>query len=197
MFPYHAWAGKIAGVIALLAFVPYFISTLQGKNRPNRATWFIWLIVGIILFASYRTAGAQDTLWVALANVIIIACIVMLSIKYGEGGFCLFDLVCLTGAALGLLLWWYFASPLPALYLCIGIDFIGAIPTIKKSYLEPQGENHLTWILFCIANTLNLIAVQPWNLAMAAYPIYLFLISTGIVVILSIRLKSKNNSIIQ
>ncbi len=188
--PYQAWAGKLAGIIALLAFVPYLMTTLQRKNRPNRATWIIWLIVGIILLASYSAAGAQDTLWVALANVITIACVVILAIKYGEGGFCFFDLACLTGAAFGLFLWRYFASPLPALYLCIVIDFIGALPTIKKSYLDPKGENYLTWILFCVANTLNLFAVQPWNLAMAAYPVYLFLISACIVAILTVRLKS-------
>ncbi|MDO8519474.1 MAG: hypothetical protein Q7T11_04865, partial [Deltaproteobacteria bacterium] len=94
------------------------------------------------------------------------------------------DALCLSAAGIGLLLWWVFNSPLPALYLSMAIDFVGALPTLKKSYLDPQSEDRLTWILFWAANTLNLFAIQQWTLAMAAYPLYLFFISGAILFLL-------------
>lgn len=188
-FHLHSFAGKTAGILSFIGFIPYFISAIRGKNRPNRATWIIWAVVGCIFLASYKSAGATDALWLSLANVIAFGSIVLISFKYGEGGWASFDIACLLGAAFGLFLWWYFSSPLPALYISILIDFIGALPTIKKSYVDPAGEDRLSWILFWIANTVNLFAVQEWNLAMAAYPIYLFFISGLLALILIFRRK--------
>jgi len=116
---------------------------------------------------------------------------VIISFKYGEGGWGVFDLTCLLSAAFGIFLWWYFSSPLPALYISVAVDFIGALPTIKKSYLDPAGENRLSWILFWIANTINLFALQEWNLAMALYPIYMFLITGALSLILIFRQKNR------
>ena len=31
--------GQLAGTISFLGFVPYIIEIVQGKTRPNRATW--------------------------------------------------------------------------------------------------------------------------------------------------------------
>jgi len=189
----HFWAGKIAGIVSLIAFIPYCISAIQGKNRPNRATWFIWFFVSLILLASYRSAGATDAIWVSVANVFIIGLVALLSIKYGEGGFNLFDISCFLGAMVGLVLWWFLRSPLPALYISVIIDFIGALPTLKKSYLNPHEENRLTWALFWLANTINLFAINQWTWAMAAYPLYLFFISGTILWILVFR--SEKNTV--
>ncbi len=192
IFHFHSFMGITAGFLSFIAFIPYILSTLKGKNRPNRATWIIWTIVGVILLFSYKAAGATDALWVSIANVLAFGMVLSLSFKYGEGGWNSFDLLCLTGAAIGLFLWWYFSSPLPALYMSILVDLIGAIPTFKKSYLDPAGENLLSWILFWIANTLNLFAVQEWNMAMATYPIYLFLLTGALALILVFRRQSES-----
>ncbi len=101
---FHCLAGKIAGLLAMGGLIPYCLAIFRGTNRPNRASWIIWLIVGFVLLASYKEAGATDALWVSMANVITLGVIVLLSLKYGEGGFGVFDLTCLTAAAFGLLL---------------------------------------------------------------------------------------------
>ena len=172
----HSLAGKLAGGVSLLAFIPYLIRTLQGKNRPNRATWIIWTILGFILLASYRAVGASDTLWVSVANCVFFLAVVSLSFHYGEGGWTQLDMTCLLGAALGLFLWWYLKSPLSAVLICILLDFLGALPTLKKAYKDPKGEDRLTWLLFLLANLINLFAINQWTFAIAAYPIYLVLI---------------------
>lgn len=186
-FDFHSWAGKIAGLLALIGFVPYVIATLQGKNKPNRVTWIIWGLVSLILLGSYKTAGATHALWPSVSNALGMIVIIVLSFKYGEGGGNLLDLGCLLTALAGLFFWWFFDSPLPALYISIAVDLIGGIPTIKKSYLDPAREDRLTWILFWTANVLNLFAVEEWNFAMALYPLYLFFISGTILAILTVR----------
>ncbi len=193
-FDFHSIAGLCAGILSFLGFAPYIISTLKGKTRPNRATWIIWTVIGVLLLLSYRSAGATHALWLSAANVIAFCVIILLLFKYGEGGWETLDIACLVGAALGLLLWWYFSSPLPTLYLSILIDFVGALPTLKKSYQNPEGEDSLTWKIFGAANTLNLFAIEEWSFKMAAYPLYMFCISGSIALILILRKKSSTFS---
>lgn len=188
-FDYHAWAGKSAGILSFIGFIPYIISAIRGTNRPNRATWIIWSVLGVILLASYRSAGATDAIWLSVANVIAFGAILIISFKHGEGSWDRLDLFCLSGAAFGLFLWWYLKSPLPALYLSVLIDLIGALPTFKKSYLDPVHENKLAWIIFWSANTVNLFALREWSMAMAAYPVYMFLLSGALAILLIVRQK--------
>jgi hypothetical protein len=184
---FQSWAGILAGVLSLLGFIPYVTTTLAGKNKPNRASWLIWGVLSVILLTSYKSAGATHALWLSGANVLGMGLVVGLSFKYGEGGFTPLDVSCLIAAFIGMLCWGYFHSPLPALYTSVAVDAIGAIPTVKKAYLNPAHENYPTWLLFWAANTLNLFALDDWRLALSLYPIYLFLISGIMAVVLTLR----------
>ena len=104
--------------------------------------------------------------------------------KYGEGGCNRFDIACLFGVGFALSLWWKFNSPLIAIVFTIVIDLLGALPTIKKSYHEPEKENILTWALYLVASLLSLLAVENWSLDILAPPIYLVCLNTTILVLL-------------
>ncbi len=175
-----AVAGKVAGIVSLVAFVPYVLAVLRGDTTPNRATWWIWTVVGFMLGASYYSSGANHTIWVPASYIIGPFVIAILSIKYGEGGWTRFDRGCLIGAAVSLALWWIFSSPIIALLINLSIDLLGALPTIRKAYYEPNGENRTAWALFFAGNTFNLFAVERWVLVIAIYPIYMFL-GSGII----------------
>jgi hypothetical protein len=176
--------GVIAGFLSFLCFVPYIITIFQRKTRPNRASWWIWATNGLILSASYYSAGASNTIWALICAVIAQFIIALLSLKYGEGGWNRFDRVCMFGAGTSLLLWWQFSSPVIAIILTIIIDFFGALPTLKKSYYEPEKEDLLTWILYVIASLLNILAIENWSFTILIPPLYVFFINTTIVTLL-------------
>lgn len=190
----HAVVGLVAGALSFLAFVPYVVSTLKGKNRPNRATWIIWTAVGVSLLASYAAAGARETVWVSAANLLAFIFVLVLSVKYGVGGWTSLDVACLIGAALGFLLWWWFDSPLPTLYSGLFIDFVGAVPTLVKAWKEPESESLTAWVLFCVANALNLFAIKMWSVVVASYPVYMVFITLLLVVILMARRGASHRS---
>ncbi len=175
--------GMVAGVISLAAFIPYIISILRGKTKPNRASWWIWTVVGLMLASSYSASGAKDTIWVAISYVIGPFITALLALKFGEGGWTRFDRACIGCAAMSGALWFIFDSPLLALFINITIDCAGALPTIRKTYKKPEDEDRIAWILFFLGNTLNLFAIEKWNFAIATYPIYLF-IGCGIITFL-------------
>ena len=185
-----AIAGKVAGVVSLVAFVPYIIATLRRQTKPNRATWWIWTVVGLMLGASYWSSGANHTIWVPASYIIGPLATAILSLRYGEGGWTRFDRYCLIGAGVSAVLWWVFSSPLVALSINLCIDCAGALPTVRKAYANPEGEDRLAWIMFFAGNSINLLAIEHWNFAIASYPVYMFF-GSGIITALILRPRKK------
>jgi hypothetical protein len=165
--------GITAGVIVLVAYLPYNLAMIQGKTRANRASWWIWTVLGVILGAGTYAAGARAAIWVPVSFIIGPLVTAIVALRYGEGGWTPFDRACLLGSAASLVLWRLSNSPLWALILNIVIDVLGALPTIKKSISRPESENRLTWTTFFFANSLNLLAVESWTLLAVLYPLYL------------------------
>lgn len=182
--------GIIAGIIALLAYVVYVVSILRGKSKPNRATWWIWAFMGLVLALSYKFSGADNTVWVPYMEFFGPLTIAILSIKYGEGGLSdKTDLFCLFGAIASVVLWIVFDNPVVALVTNLAIDSFAIIPTIKKSYLRPEGEDFWAWFGTGVADSLNMFAVEKFTFAILLYPIYMLVSDLIIIFILLLRKK--------
>jgi hypothetical protein len=184
MSHWQATIGVIASLLCFLYSVPYIITILRGKTRPNRASWWIWVTIGIIICASYYSTGGGSTIWALACAVIGQLVIAILSIKYGEGGWNRFDRMCLFGAGISLLFWWWFNSPFLAVLINIAIDVMAALPTLKKSYYNPETENIFSWTLYSIGSLLNLLTIEDWSIRLSALPVYIFCVNTAIVLIL-------------
>ncbi len=185
---------KIAGIIGLLGYIPYILAIVKRKTTPNPATWWIWSVVGWAAFASYFAAGEHETFWLMLTYAIGPSIIGILSFKYGKADALeKFDIACLIISFVSLILWQLTNSPILALTINLVIDATGALPTIRKTYLEPDTEDVLSWAVFWTGNTLNFVTILfsgDWNLASIPYPFYLFaLASTMMVLILRKRIK--------
>jgi hypothetical protein len=165
-------AGVIAGVISLVAYVPYAYDLMRGAARPNRATWLIWTLAGGLLFASYSVAGGGAARWVPLSDTLGPAIIAALAIRYGKGGFSWFDLGCLAIAGLSVLAWVLTGSPAISLNVNLFLAVVGAVPTFRSVYRDPNAEPALVWGAFLLSNTLNLAAVEAWSWSSGGYPVY-------------------------
>jgi hypothetical protein len=184
MFHWQATIGIVASLLCFFYSVPYIITILQGKTRPNRASWWIWVTIGVIICSSYYSTGGGNTIWALVCAVLAQLIIALLSLKYGEGGWNRFDKMCLFAAGISLLLWWWFNSPFIAILFNIAIDFMAALPTLKKSYYEPETENILSWTLYAAGSFLNLFTLEHWSITLSALPVYIFCVNTAIVIIL-------------
>jgi hypothetical protein len=182
--------GMLAGGVTLLAFVFYIRDAVTGQSRPNKATWIIWTVLALVITASYYTVGARDTIWASVGFTIGQASVALVSLKYGTKGWSRFDKICLAGAAGGLAAWGLTGSAMLALILAMAVDFLGAMPTIKKLLEDPASESRTAWIVFSLGNLLNVAAIEKWTLEIALFPVY-FLFVNGIVLALSFR-KAKN-----
>lgn len=177
--------GIVAGIISFAAYVVYIRSILRGESRPNRTTWWIWTFMGLVMGLSYYFSGARNTIWSPLVEFIGPLLIALLAIKYGEGGTKdKTDVVCLCGALISIALWVLFDSPLVALVTNILIDAFASIPTIKKSYLRPDGESFWAWFGTGVGDTMNLFASERPTFSILVYPVWMLLQDLVIIVIL-------------
>lgn len=172
--------GIIAGILAIGGYIPYIISTLLRKTKPERASWIIWTIVGGILAFSYMATGDLKAIWLPFGYFFGPFIVMILSIWYGYSSWSKLDTFCIIAAILTLIPWFFYHEAIVTLLLNVLIDCLGAIPTIIKTYQEPDTEDLTAWIVFLIANTLQLFAITDWNLS-AIYPIYLFVLASLIV----------------
>jgi len=82
------------------------------------------------------------------------------------------DITCGVLAVLGLLLWQITKSPNLALLFAILADGLAALPTVVKSFTNPETENHWAFLVVIISSTIALSTIKVWNLAHYAFIVY-------------------------
>lgn len=173
----QGFVGLGAGILSLAAFVPYVISTIRKPTtRPNRATWWIWTLVGVLIAYGNYAEGVRSGIWLPISYIIGPTVLAIVSLRHGEGGWTRLDRFCLLGALLSIVFWTLTRDSLGALLVNILIDALGALPTIKKSYRNPEAEDPIFWYLAFAAALLNLFAVESSSFSHLVYPVYMVLL---------------------
>jgi hypothetical protein len=173
--------GLLAGILAGVAIIPYVIDMLRGRARPERATWFIWLVLALIAFGSQLAQGATNSLWLTGFDTVGVLVVFSLSTKYGVGGFTKRDSIALIAAAIGLLLWYVTRHAIIALGIVIAIDALGTSLTVVKTYHDPSSETYLMWLLVGVAGLMTMFAVGSFNIGLLVYPLYIFLANSAVI----------------
>src|ERR1700712_2002256 len=109
------WFAIASGLMVLVGAPFYLSDILKGKTKPERTTWLIWSIQGVVAFgAQYKLGAHWSLLYVgleAVGNIIVY----LLSLKFGVGGWKTRDKIALGVATLGLIASVLFRAPLLAL----------------------------------------------------------------------------------
>ncbi|HLD18334.1 MAG TPA: hypothetical protein VJB99_04720 [Patescibacteria group bacterium] len=165
--------GYISALLSIAMVIPYVRDILRRRSRPERASWFIWTVLGFIAFFSQLAKGATHSLWLTAGQTIAVLVVVVLSIKYGVGGFTKRDIRALITAGVGLLLWYFTNEATYALFIVIVIDSIGSLLTFIKSYQKPESETLSTWFMSGTSGVFGVLAVGSMSPTLLAYPLYI------------------------
>jgi len=194
MAHYREIAGAVAGILSLAGYIPYLLGVIRGTTRPNLASWIIWTLVGGLLAVSFIAKGDFHAIWLPLGYFFGPLVTAIFALRCGYMAWSRMDSICMSIAAVSVLPWilsqymslpqlWSGFAGLDAagltLVLNLLIDAAGAVPTVIKSWQEPETEDFTAWTVFFIANMLELSAVQTWNIS-AVYPVYLVLLAGSI-----------------
>ena len=178
--------GYLSAIFITLSFLPYLIYIFKGETKPERASWFIWSVLGSIAFFSQLAKGASSSLWLPGIQTIGDISIFIFAIKYGMGGFSRRDKWALGVAGISLILWYITKEAMIALFFAILIDAIGAYLTIIKSYEHPATEPVISWVLTMLGGFFAIFAVGNMNWILLSFPVYTFLVN--VLIVYSIKL---------
>lgn len=165
----------IAVVLSLAASPPYILDTIRGKTKPERATWFIWSVLGVIAFVSQVNLGARWSLVFAGLDALGSIITFTLSLKFGVGGWTLLDRLALVIAGIGVAISVIAHEPVVALLGVILADVSGTVLTIRKTFLAPDTETTISWLLVGTEALTGVLAVGKLDWALILYPAYLVL----------------------
>lgn len=153
----------IATIVSTASFYPYFRDIFRGTTKPHLYTWLIWtLTTATASLALWKGGGGVAVVAPAIA-VVLTFCIFLLCFRYGTKNITRSDLMILLGAFAAVFIWWQLKNPLLALIVATGIDLLGYVPTIRKSWFEPWSESMLSWLMWIVSIGFSILALEAYN----------------------------------
>lgn len=184
--------GVLSSIAVLVGGIPYIKDIYQRKARPHVLSWLGWAFITALGAAAMFAEGSTWAVSILLANTVLCLAIAGYSIvtRMGVWSTGIYDYIFFGLGILGLILWQTLDMPILALICAIIADLSFGLPTIIKSYKDPSTETPFVWITSALSGLLSLFAVQNFAFHEAAYPVYLFVYDT-IVMLLVLRIIHK------
>lgn len=175
------YAALVVAIMMIAGAPPYLHDIFKGKTKPERTTWLIWSILGIVALVSQATLhGGWSLVFVgidAAGNLVVF----FLSLHYGEGGWAPTDKIALVVAVISVVASVVIHNPVVALCGVVLADISGSALTLIKTYRDPDSETTITWLFLGTAALLGALSVGHWNWRLLLYPLYLSVATYGVV----------------
>jgi hypothetical protein len=98
------------------------------------------------------------------------------------------DIICGVLSVSGIILWLITRIGNIAIFLSIMADALASIPTIIKSYHEPESENDLVYLFGVVNAAIALFVIKDWNFQHYGFPAYLLILCTILVLLIRFKL---------
>ena len=146
----------VACILSICGYIPYIVSILVGKTKPSRTSWLIWTVLSAILTYNCYLMGVGNAIYLMIVGFLGCFVITCLSFIYSsERDFVRSNYFYLVVAIAGSVSLIFLNSILISTMVCISINFIGLLRTIRNAYFNPSQQNKLSWLLFFLANLTN------------------------------------------
>ena len=179
--------GLLSGILPMIGVIPYDRDIFRHKTKPHRGSFLIWSILGGIAFFTQLAKGATWSLFLPGADTLATLSIFILSLWYGTGGLNKRDIAGLCVAGVGLVVWYCTKEPLTALFITVGVDAVGTVLTLIKTYQEPHSETFSSWLLAALGGLFAVFAVGKLSFALLLYPAYIFIANGAVNVVMLLR----------
>ncbi len=199
--------GTSALIVHLVAYAIYAKEVFHERVRPNVVTWFMWLFGGVVEYATYEAIPGSN--WAT--NALPLACVIGITLiavaicvsqirnyiakrGYNYHSPSALDYAIVVFDMAAAIYWLLGGDPFLANAFAVGTSFITFIPLWRTTYINPEGEKPLAWVLWSVAYTFMLLAIMTGpsknTSALYFFPLYYLLLHI-VVVGLSIRSQKK------
>lgn len=180
----------LGALFSLYGGLSYLIDTIKGKAKPNRITWFLWTLAPMIAFAAQLEKGVGLTALMTFMVGFNPAMIVIASFINKKSYWKLNKMDYFYGAisVFAIIIWQVTGEGNLAILFSIIADAFASIPTIIKSYKEPETESSNSYLFFTINAGITLLTIKDWTFAQWGFPVYIFILCSLIYVLVKFKL---------
>jgi len=165
----------IASLLAVFGNLPYIKDVLKGKISPHPFTWFLWSVVSLVTFFGAWQKGAGLGVIPIFVSEIFTFIIFLLALKNASRNsfkdIQRKDIIFLVIALLGLIPWYFTKDPTMSVIIVVCIDLIAFIPTILKTYRNPESENPILFGSNLLRHILIMFSLDNYNIATTLHSI--------------------------
>lgn len=167
----------LGGSLTLASIVPYLVGIVKKKIRPRIISWFVWTILPTISLIAAIGQGKYATAVLLFCSAMTTLSVVILGWKHGNRKITKLDVICLTGALIGVVFWVLSGLPAITVLFTLVISLLGGIPTIVHAWHKPYEEAWVTFVMASVGALFILLTINDWNVVGFAYPLYLVVIN--------------------
>lgn len=162
----------LAAVIAFYGVYDYVRSTLRGDTRPNRVSWGLWGLEGVLAFVDevQQHVGLAAIMTLVFGVVPIIVVIASFWSRHGVWKIDAFDIVCGIISLLGIVFWGVVGQATIALIAFISADQVAALPTIRKSWRAPETESSKIFVTGVFNAAVTLFTLRHFTTGGVIFP---------------------------
>lgn len=168
----------LGAILNITGSASYALSTLKGRTKPNRITWFIWAVVPLIAFCAQiqKGVGGQSimTLMVGFGPLLVFASSFVNKKAYWK--ITRLDVSCGILSIMALILWAVTREGEVAIIISILADLLAGLPTIIKAYRDPESENSDIYRNSALSAAITLLTIKTWTFANSGFALYILML---------------------
>lgn len=181
-------------IIALFGSASYCFGLwkmLTNRYSPSTFSRIVWTLLAVNSFAGVILShGNQTSILLAAIMVVGNIAICIASFWKGSREIGQLEYISILLLVTSAFIWLFFKAPLVNLALSLFGHFVGASPTYKKVFHDPESEDLGFWLLFFIASVLSIFACDFISFTTIILPAY-YALFDGSIVLLILRGKIK------
>jgi len=183
----------LAAGLSLFGGFGYVRDTLKGVTSPNRVTWGLWALEGIMAFfvEVQEHVGLASVMTLMLGLVPLVVVVASFRNAHAVWKIGRFDLSCGVVSFAGLAFWALVHEPTIALTSFVAADQIAALPTLRKSWIAPMSESPRLFFLGSANCALTLLTLRHLTTSGALFPGCVLLMDLTIGLLIATRLGTR------
>lgn len=175
------------------------LDTIKGKVRPNRVSWLLWSLAPLIAFYAEIRQGVGMESYATFVVGFVPFLIFLASFinKKAQWKIQKLDVLCGALSVAGLILWLILKVGNIAIFFSILADGLASLPTIIKSWKEPQSENVSVYFFGMVNAVIGLLVIKTWNFENYGFLVYISFVCLVMVFLVQFKLGAVFKKMIQ
>lgn len=172
------------GIALNIIFIFFYIKSIfKGNTRPNLVSWFVWMLAPFVgVFLQLKGGAGLSVLATFMPG--FVPFLVILFALFKKNAFWKinsFDLICGLFSIMALIIYFQTQNITLAIIFAILSDGLAAIPTLIKSYTNPESESYFGYIGGIITNIFALLIIKDWTFSIYGFSLYFIFINILII----------------